>query len=147
MEALLVVSILGILVGISIYSVSNSLSGSESAVASDLEGKLNVALKAHGQVNYEFNLAGDDNATTDEFAILRSLQWRDETVPGSPFFTPFYNPTASNDSDDYRLRWNGSNFILVAPGEAGSGLKVDLTGSDQGTEYAFPGGYSPVPGS
>ncbi|MEM9479659.1 MAG: prepilin-type N-terminal cleavage/methylation domain-containing protein [Verrucomicrobiota bacterium] len=146
-EVLLVVSILGIIASISVLNFSNSLDGSKNAIAADLEGKLNVALKAHGQVNYEFNLAANDSSTDDEFAILRSLQWRDETVPGSPFFTTYYNPIASSDTDDHRLRWNGANFILVEPGETGSGLKVSYDTTDRGTAYVFPGGYTPVPGS
>ena len=146
-EMLVVVSILGIMAGIGFFATSGVLEGSKSSIARDLQGKLNIALKAHSQSNYEFVLAADDSAYTDELAILRSLQWRDADVPGSPYFKINFNPVGSDDTEDYRLRWNGLNYVLLERGSAGKGLKVDFSGSDQGTNYVFPSGYSPVPGS
>lgn len=146
-EVLVVVSILGIMAGIAFVATSGVLEGSKASLARDLQGKLNLALKAHSQSNYEFVLAADNSSYADELAILRSLQWRDAGVPGSPYFKLSFNPVGSDDADDYRLRWNGLNYVLLEKGAAGKGLKVDFSGSDQGTNYVFPSGFSPVPGS
>ena len=147
-ELLVVVTVLAIITAIAVPTFSNVHSNSKNVVAGEVMETLNMGLKKHAQVNYEFSLAADNAATDDEFAILRSLQWRDPLDPatGAPFVRPNWNPSASTEAKDYRLRWKGRTFDVLQPGDAGSGIKVDFEAGDYGENYNFPDDFSPVGG-
>ncbi len=146
-EMVVTVAIMGILSAVAVVSFSNTKQGTGDAVAKELVETLNLGLKKFSQINYEFSLAAADAASTDEFLVLRSLQWRDplDPSPGAPYVRPNFNPVASSSLDDYRVRWNGRVFTLVPPKTAGTGLKVDFQAGDYGANYTFPTGYAPTP--
>ena len=145
-EMVVMIAIVGILSFIAIASFGNSKGATEENIAREVIETMNLGLKKFAQINYEISLARDDAASTDEFLVLRSLQWRDplDPSPGSPYVRPDLNPVASTDSQSYRIRWNGRLFTLLEPGSAGAGMKIDFQAGDYGSKYTFPPGYSPV---
>jgi type II secretory pathway pseudopilin PulG len=145
-EVIVLVAISGIMSFVAIVSFRNVKVGTEGGIAREVMETMNLGLKKFAQINYEIALARDDAATTDEFLVLRSLQWRDpvDPTPGSPYVRADLNPTASSNTKDYRIRWNGRVFTLVTPGNAGNGMKVDFQAGDYGAKYNFPAGYAPV---
>jgi len=146
-EVIVTVAITGILSYVAIASFGKARQGSEGSIAREVVETLNLGLKKFAQINYQISLAGDDAASTDEFLVLRSLQWRDplDPSPGSPYVRPDISPVASSNTKDYRIRWNGRVFTLVTPGSAGSGMKVDFQATDYAAPYTFPSGYTPIP--
>jgi len=147
-ELIVTIAILGVLSGVSLSYFGGTLKGSRSIVAKEVAETLNLGLKKHGQVEYEFVLAADDDATTDEIAIVRSLQYRDPSnpAPGAPFVRANWHPTGSDDDDEFRLQWNGTVFVVLAPGISGSGIKVEFDASDYGENYTFPDDFELVGG-
>ncbi len=53
-----------------------------------------------------------------------------------------WNPVASSNTQDYRFKWKGTLFILLPPGTAGTGLKVDFNAGDMGTPYSHPADFT-----
>ena len=143
---LVTISIIGVLAGVSIPIFSNMTTGSKQAAATDLVETLNRAVIKFSQNCWKISTAADAAATTDEFLVLRSLQY---TFPaaqrkvGSPFYDARYNPSASSDSKELRIRWNGTTFELLKPGTSGTGLRYG-DGSEYTSAYAFPSDYAPV---
>jgi hypothetical protein len=120
------------------------LDSSKVAVARNLVETLNSGVHRFNQANYELLVTSTPASANDELAVLRTLQYRNPTAPvtGSPYVRNDWNPGPSGSTADYRLVWAGSMFQLVEPGAAGTGLKVKFDGSDLGTPYAFPAGYT-----
>ncbi len=147
-ELIVTIGVLGVLAALAVVNYGGTLDSSKLVVAKEVAETVNLALKKHAQVNYAFNLAADDAGTTDELAIVRSLQYRNpsDPAPGAPFVRPNWHPVGSSSSEDYRLRWNGKIFVILEPGTAGSGLKVAFRASDYGENYDFSGGFTPVGG-
>jgi len=145
-ELLVTLAILGILASIAIPSYGGFLTSSQGEVARNLVETLNGAVHRFNECNYELNLAAVAADTTDEMAIVRTLQYRSPTNPGvgSPYMRTNWNPVASSSNKDYRIKWTGTLFTLVSPGTSGTGLKVDFSGGDQGQVYVFPAGYTTV---
>lgn len=147
-ELVVTIGVLGVISGISLSYFGGTFKGSKNVVASEMAETLNLGLKKHAQVNYEFNLTADDDDTADEIAIVRSLQYRHPTspAPGAPFVRPNWHPVGSDDEEEYRLRWNGTVFEILKPETAGSGLKIAFGASDYGENYTFPNDFTPVGG-
>ena len=63
-------------------------------------------------------------------SIVRTLQWRnaDDPSPGAPFLRPDWHPVVSSALSDFRLQWNGNQFVVTWPGEVGVGLCVKFDG-------------------
>jgi prepilin-type N-terminal cleavage/methylation domain-containing protein len=145
-EMLITISIMGVLAGVSIPIYSSLTSGSRQAAATDLVETLNRAVTKYSQNCWKIPTAADAAATTDEFLVLRSLQYTfpsSQMKVGSPYYDARYNPSASSDTKELRIRWNGATFELLKPGTAGTGLRYD-DGSEYTAPYAFPTDYSPV---
>jgi prepilin-type N-terminal cleavage/methylation domain-containing protein len=145
-EMLTVVSILGVLAAIAVPIYSNTFANSESAIAGNTLETLNAAVHSFNEINYELVLNTADSGGQNELAILHTLQYRSSTNPsfGSPYMTPTWSPTVSSSTKDFRLVWKGTLYTLVSPGTSGTGLKVGFDGTDFGTSYGYPSGYTTV---
>lgn len=122
---------------------SNVTNRSENSVANEIQERLNQALTKYNHSIHEIELQPEEG-TEDEIAVLRSLQWKDLTVPGSPFMRPDWDPETGNASDTYRLIWNGRVFKLARPGTAGDGLIINFDAEDTGKPVEFPEDFSPL---
>jgi prepilin-type N-terminal cleavage/methylation domain-containing protein len=142
-EIIAVIGIIGVLASAAVVGIPSILGSSKSSVARNLVETLNTGLHRFNQSNYEL-LYTATNTAADELTVLRTLQYRDATSPaiGSPYVRNDWNPATSSSVSDYRVVWTGSIFKLLEPGTAGTGLKVKFDGSDFGTPYAFPAGYT-----
>jgi prepilin-type N-terminal cleavage/methylation domain-containing protein len=145
-EMIVVLSVVGILAGIVISQIVGATEGARIGVARQKLETLNRAVAAHQQSNIRDNLENQlpaDGAHGDELRVLQQLQYRNPTRPtmGSPYMAPNYRPAGSSSDEDFRIRWTGSNFVLVMPGEAGTGLQVAFDGSDIGPDFVHPPGY------
>jgi prepilin-type N-terminal cleavage/methylation domain-containing protein len=145
-ELLVTVSVIGVLVGISIPIYSGVRGASERAVATDHVESLNHAVVKYSQECWKMPTAAAPDVTDDEYAVLRSLQYRFPATslkPGSPFFNPNYDPRTSSSLEAIRIRWNGKSFELLERGEPGKGLMYDNGNDVKSTPYSFPNGYKP----
>ena len=145
-EIMVTIAVIGIMAAIALASFGNVTDGAKLAQAQSITAKLNAAVKSFDQTNWDMPTAADDTATTDELKVLRSLQYKPAASLGSfnsaaPFYSPNWNPTASNSTQDYRVMWNGFNFQLLTPGTVGQGLKLLFDGSDQSSPYVFASNY------
>ncbi|MFV1994797.1 MAG: type IV pilin protein [Verrucomicrobiales bacterium] len=147
-EIIVTVAVVGILSGIAIPAYQGVMEQSRVQASRDKLQMLNRAVRAFAQTNWNLSLPRDDGSSADEIAILRTLQWRDpvEPAPGAPYISEFWDPVPSVSEDDYRLRWQGSFWEYLGPGESGTGLKVDLSSGDIGSQVNFGAGFSPVGG-
>jgi prepilin-type N-terminal cleavage/methylation domain-containing protein len=143
-EIIVVIGIIGVLASAAVVAVPRILGSSKSAVARNTVETLNSGLHRFNQSNYELKVTAVSGSATDELTVLRTLQYRDPTLPaiGSPYVRNDWNPATSGSASEYRIIWAGTIFQLLEPGAAGTGLKVIFDGSDFGTPYAFPAGYT-----
>ena len=147
-EIMVTIAIVAVLAGIALATFGNVNDATRKAQAENITAQLNNSLKGFGQSNWDIRTTKDDAATTDEFKVLRSLQYKPAASSGrfdsgAPYYPPTWNPTASSSSSDYRVRWNGLNFQLLPPGTAGTGLLLRFDASDQGAPYSFPSNFTP----
>lgn len=147
-EILMVMAVIGVLTAMAIPAYTGITSKAQDAEAGDFVESLNRAVLRYSQANWDMPTAADNSATTDEFVVLRSLQYawpKSALKPGSPYFPATYNPSASTDSSQYRVRWNGRTFELLKPATSGSGLLKTFSGADYtAASYVFPSGYMPA---
>jgi prepilin-type N-terminal cleavage/methylation domain-containing protein len=145
-ELLTVIAVIGTLSGISIQSYSNVQSAARESVAFDSVAILNRALLHFDQTNWDIVLDPVADATSDELAVLRTLQWRnpDPTLatPGSPYLPSTFNDAMSSSAGEYRIRWNGHVFELLAPGMPGAGILASNTPG--ATVATYPSDYQPL---
>jgi type II secretory pathway pseudopilin PulG len=144
---LVVIAVISIITAIAIPAVTGINGTAKTTEARDFAESLNKAVRSYSQACWEIGTAADNSGTTDEFLVLRSIQYTwpaAQLKPGSPFFSARYNPSASSDSTVHRIRWNGKAFEVLEPGTAGTGFLKPFTGADFSTEYTFPNGYTPV---
>ncbi|MDD5200211.1 MAG: prepilin-type N-terminal cleavage/methylation domain-containing protein [Terrimicrobiaceae bacterium] len=143
-ELLATVAVVGVLSGISIQSYHGLRDSARESAARDTLALLNRALLHFDQANWDVVLTPVPDATSDELAILRTLQYRNASIPGSPYLPSNFDNVMSSSEDDYRIQWAGHTFELLAPGTPGAGIK---TGSDipsAGTVYTYPPDYQPL---
>ena len=145
-ELMIVVTMLGIITSIAIPQLSGVLSNSKEVLVKDFSETLNKAVKKHSQLNYDIKLEADDSLAAEEISIIRTLQWRGhvDPVPGSPFLRQDWHPVVSSSVSDFRLQWNGNQFVVIWPGEYGVGVWVKFDGSDYGLNYKFPEDFLPA---
>lgn len=151
-EIMVTIAIVAILAGIALATFGNVNDATRQTQAENITAQLNSALKGFGQSNWDIRTTKDDSVTTDEYKVLRSLQYKPAASSGrfdsgAPYYPPTWNPTASSSSSDYRVRWNGLNFQLLSPGTSGTGLKLMFDSSDQAGAYSFTSNYTPEPPS
>lgn len=145
-ELMIVVAMLGIITSIAVPQLGGVLSNSKEVLVKDFVESLNKAVKKHSQLNYDIKISRDDSLAGEEISIIRTLQWRDATAlaPGAPFLRQDWHPIVSSSVSDFRLQWNGNDFVVIWPGEVGVGVWVKFDGSDYGINYEFPKNYVPI---
>lgn len=147
-ELVTTIAILGILSAVAIQSYSNMRENARESVTRDTVSLMNRALLHFNQANWDIVLDAVPGSTSDELAVLRTLQWRDpvpaQATPGSPYLPANLSDAVSSSEDDYRIRWNGNTFELLEPGTAGSGLKTGFDSTSAAEAYSFPEGYQPL---
>ena len=144
-ELMVTLSIMGVLAAVAIPVYSNITKSSKEKLAVDHMESLNRAVAKFSQNCWKLPTPANNAATTDEFLVLRSLQYKfpvSNLKVGSPYFDPRYNPSTSSSTNDLRIRWNGTSFELLTTGTAGTGLRYS-GGSEYTTPYSFPNGYQP----
>ncbi len=141
-ELVITISIISVLASVAVSSMQQFLGGGKDVLAAERQERLNQALYQFAQQNFEVLLPSNDVSTSDEVAVLRTLQFRDPDVDrakvGSPYFDPRYNPVRSSAGSDYRLRWTGRLYELLRPGDTGTGLLMNFDGTDFTTAFVFP---------
>jgi type II secretory pathway pseudopilin PulG len=145
-ELLLVVGVLGVVGAVALPVYQSLIGESEEVIATDHVQALNKAVFQFTQNCWKPAQAADDAVTTDEFLVLRSLQYKfpaSQMKPGSPYFDPRYNPATSSAASDFRIRWNGTTFELITPGQTGTGLRYG-DGTEYTTAHTFASNYQPV---
>lgn len=143
-EVLVAISIVAILTVLAIPNYMSYFGASQATVAGNLLETLNTAVHRFNEGNYELSVTpGTGTDASVELAVLRTLQYRNPLNPkvGSPYVHARWNPVASSSTDEYRIKWKGTLFVLLPPGTSGSGLKVDLNAGDMGTPYTYPSNY------
>jgi prepilin-type N-terminal cleavage/methylation domain-containing protein len=146
-EVVVTVALIGILAAIIIPIYSDVRETSQRKVVEDHVEALNRAVADFSHVCWKLPTGADNGVTTDEFAVLRSLQWKfppSSLKLGSPYFDPKYDPAPSSDADSYRIRWNGRNFEMIPRGQAGTGLRYRGVSDYKSSPYSFPGDYAPA---
>jgi len=146
-ELVATVAIIGILTSIAVASYAGLHGMAREGVARDSLALLNRAVLHFNQTCWEIPTAANNGSASDELIVLRALQWRDsrpdEAAPGSSYISMQFNDATSSSRDDYRIRWNGHAFELLAPGTTGVGLKTGTMQAESPSNYTFPEGYSP----
>ncbi|MCE2694239.1 MAG: hypothetical protein LW645_08235 [Verrucomicrobiaceae bacterium] len=133
-ELVIVISIMGVLSGVTVGAFHQFLDGSKDALATARLEMLNQALHSFAQYNKELVYTRQDRAAEDERTVLRVLQYRgpteDKAAIGSPYLDPMYNPLTSSADTTYRLRWTGRLYELLKPQTPGTGLLMNFEGTD-----------------
>ena len=129
-EMIVTVAVIGIMSGIMVKVFSNVKRQSSEIIATEVMEAVNLGVKKFSQGNYKITTSADPDSADDEASVLALLQTRDDSVPGTPFVRPDWNPIASSSADDYRLQWGGQIYQLLKPGTAGQGIKVDFQATD-----------------
>lgn len=144
-ELVITISIMSVLASVVILSMNSAFTASMETLAIERMEMLNHGLNRWSAANNEMIFIRRDDSTADELKVLRDLQYRNPNEAlasvGSPFVAPEYNPPTSSSTQDYRIRWNGRNYELLRPGEAGSGLLMVYDGSDYTKPFQFPENY------
>lgn len=143
-ELLATVAVIGILAGVSIQSYHGLRDSARESAARDTLALLNRALLHFDQTNWDVVLTPVPDATSDELAILRTLQYRNPSIPGSPYIPSNFDNVMSSSEEDYRIQWNGRAFELLAPGAPGAGIKTGGDSPSTSTVYTYPSDYQPL---
>ena len=141
---LISIAIIGILSGIAMTSYKDLFGSSERVVCLDFAEQLNDALKEFQQSAWGVTLTPDNASSDDDIKIVQSLQYKDITILGSPFFRLDWIPTEGEDVETYRFRWNGATLEVIEPGTTGLGIWFDPQGSQFGTNVTLPADFSPA---
>ena len=146
-ELIITIAVIGVVASVAVVTYGNVMERSRRAVATDHLEQLNRAVANFSHACWKFPTAAVPGDTTDEYAVLRSLQWKFPAAQlklGSPYFDPKYDPVASSNATEYRLRWNGRSFELIDRGQNGTGLRFNSGKDFKSTPYSFPSGYKPA---
>lgn len=145
-EMITTVSVLGILAGIVMVSMSSNYEVAREILAKQRVEMLNEGLSKYATAQREINRLAVNAATSDERVVLLYLQYRNpveaKAALNSPYVDPRYRPAYSSSTRDYRIRWNGKRFELLNPGANGSGIKMVFDGSDMGTPFVYPPNFN-----
>jgi prepilin-type N-terminal cleavage/methylation domain-containing protein len=146
-EIVVVISIISILATMVILMMHGAFSASKETLALSRLEMLNSALNTWSSANRELTFMRMDAVTTDEFIVLRDLQFRNpnpkKATFNAPYMPPEYNPKESSSIDEYRFRWTGRNFELLRPGQPGVGLLMVFDSSDYTAPFIHKEGYQP----
>ena len=123
--------------------MSGMSTNSQTVLAGHRQELLNTALNQMAMCGRHVSNSPQLTSASDEELIVMTLQMRDENLVGSPFVTPSYLPKSSSDPTTFRLRYTGLRFELLAPSQAGVGLKIEFDGSDMGPARVFPPNFRP----
>jgi len=141
-EMIITISLLAIVAGIALISMSGTYEASQDALARERLEVLNRGLNKFTTTGYELTFPPRPDSGADEMFVLRSLQYRNPDPArarvGSPYVTSVYNPTVSSEVSDHRLRWTGRLYELLMPGQSGTGLKIAFDSSDMTEAFQFP---------
>jgi hypothetical protein len=150
LEILITICVVGILAAVGLSAFDKIVPASKSTVAHSIVEALNLGVGGYGQFNGDGirRVPADGDSAAEELDVLRALQWDSdiEPDPGAPYMRVDYNPSISDEIEDYRIVWNGHFFELREPGIPGVGLKVQFDASDCTTPVAFPQGFVPLSG-
>jgi type II secretory pathway pseudopilin PulG len=145
-EIVVTLGLIGLVTAVAVPIYSNLHQSSEQAAAKDHVEALNRAVANFSHGCWKLPTAPNASATTDEFLVVRSLQYKFPAAslkPGSPFFDQTYDPETSSNSAHLRIRWNGLGFELIGRGQSGTGLRFNSGADYKKTPYSFPSGYKP----
>lgn len=142
-EVVMVVALLGVLASIITGSFTGLTESGREVVATQRVETLNQALSRLAVAGRRIFTTPQIASARDEDLVVMTLQARDESIVGSPFVVPTYQPKGSSDTSTYRMRFTGSRFELLTPGQNGTGLKVEFDGSDTGPPRVIPPNFRP----
>ncbi len=142
-EMIVVVSVMGILSAVTLSHFSGFNEASRAAVATELQERVNGALRRFNDGNYQMKVHVVTDGS-DASWVIQTLQYRKSVNPavGSPYLANNWTPVISSSTSDYRLVWKGTLFVLVNPGDTGVGVKVDFDGASLSTPFNFPSGFT-----
>jgi prepilin-type N-terminal cleavage/methylation domain-containing protein len=129
-EMIVTIAVIGIMTAIAVKVFVNVKKGSQDILANQVMEAVNLGVKKFAQGNYKITTAADPDSTADEATVLGLLQTRDDSVPGTPFVRPDWDPIASSSEEDYRIQWAGQVYVMLKPGVAGQGIKVNFQATD-----------------
>ena len=143
-DMIITVSIVGIMAAVAVTGYKGFVENSSSAVAKNTVETLNYAVSKYIQIDGTklYDLTADNSSSDDEMKVLYNLQY-DDGDPGKPYMRQDYSPSVSSSTEDYRAVWNGTTYELKEPGEAGAGLKIELSGKDFGRINTIPVDFTP----
>jgi prepilin-type N-terminal cleavage/methylation domain-containing protein len=145
-EMITTISVLGILAGIVIVSMSSNYEVAREILAKQRVEMLNEGLSKYATAQKEITTLAINATTNDERLVLLYLQYRNpieaKAALNSPYVEPRYRPAMSSSSSDYRIRWNCKRFEMLNPGENGSGFKMVFDGSEMGTPFVYPPNFN-----
>ncbi len=139
----MIVGLLGVLASIIAGSFTGLTDSTRDVIATQRLETLNEALARMGVAGRRIFTTPQLGSARDEDLVVMTLQARDESIVGSPFIAATYQPRGSSDANTYRMRFTGSRFELLLPGQAGTGLKVEFDGSDTGPPRVIPSNFRP----
>jgi type II secretory pathway pseudopilin PulG len=142
-EMVMIVGLLGVLASIIAGSFTGLTDSTRDVIATQRLETLNEALARMGVAGRRIFTTPQLGSARDEDLVVMTLQARDESIVGSPFIAATYQPRGSSDANTYRMRFTGSRFELLLPGQAGTGLKVEFDGSDTGPPRVIPSNFRP----
>lgn len=143
-DMIITVTIVGIMAAVAVTGYKGFVENSSAAVAKNTVETLNYAISKYIQIDGTklYDLTANNASSDDEMKVLYNLQY-DDGSPGKPYMRPDYSPSTSSSTEDYRAIWNGSTYELKVPGEAGAGLKIELSGKDFGRINVIPADFTP----
>ncbi len=145
-EMVTTISVLGILAGIVIVSMTSNYEVAREIMAKQRVEMLNEGLSKFATAQREITTPARNASTSDERIVLLYLQYRNpnpaKAALNSPYMEVRYRPATSDSTQDYRIRWNGRRFELLKPGASGSGFMMVFDGSDMGTPFVYPPNFN-----
>lgn len=138
---MITIAVLGIIAGISIPILVNVVRGSQETVADKNIKDLNEAVLKFDHANFDIEIPAG-GTSSDEEMVVKSLQFRSPSAPGSPYLSSRLQVPTTGDTDTYRAQWNGRTFEMIELGQGGYGIDL-LKMSDGGEEVQFENGYVP----
>jgi prepilin-type N-terminal cleavage/methylation domain-containing protein len=125
-ELLVTIAIIGIMTAIAVPMISGTDKAGRDEVANQLVTSINRAIASYRQCGSEITTTANGSTGADESTIMLLLTTRDDGVVGSPFLQGARWPSVeSDDTQKYRVRWDGRFFGVLPPGTTGTGLLIN----------------------